>query len=193
MSVYGNYGNAYPGGFPIGYPSPYSGYPMNGNPMPPQPAPAQQPQVNQQINQQPAQQNFTPQFQQPQQPQNWQQQHQPIFPQGIPWMSKTDAEAYEPPSGAATMLWIQGENLIYLKSLDNLGRTHTQVLRYEEIPLSNVNIPAQQENTQHAAYALQSDLDAMQAKFNALQEKIQPVITMIEKQSEAQRKDPANA
>lgn len=192
------YGNAYSnGGFPPGYPTPYAGYvpPPTFQPGQPMQTPAPQP-ANQQTGQ--AVQQNPAQPQQPyQQPQVWQPQQQVIFPQGIPWVTRQEAENYNPPPGSVTALWVRDENTIFLKSLDNLGKPYTQILRYTEEaqePRQNIPVSApESREDKHTDYALKSDLNALQSDLNTLRDKIQPVITMIEKQAaHANGKDEGN-
>ena len=144
----------------------------------------------QQVNQsgQTVQTNQPVQTNQQYQNQTWQQPRQQIvYPQGIPWVTRLEAENYNPPPGPATALWVQEEKLIYLKSLDNLGKPVTQILRYTDAPEPAQNAPVSVTNEQ-PAYALKSDLDALHGDLDALRDKIQPVITMMEKQAEKSRR-----
>ena len=107
------------------------------------------------------------QFPQPY-PQQVQQQAQPPQSQstsgGIVWVTETEAINYVPSSGTAVALWLRDKPVIYLKSLDNMGKPMTVILDYQERTVSApVSVPASGAND--TAYALKSDLDALRAEF----------------------------
>lgn len=231
MSVYGNaYMN---GGFPPGYPSPYAGYipppymppvstvppmtPMQNNGMqqntqgpgqgPGQAQSGAQNVTNLQTGQMYQQ---TPQSQQASWP--TQSQQQILYPQGIPWVAtRTDAENYNPPPGPVTALWVQNENLIYLKTLDNLGKPYTQILRYTDITervndtrentskggpeLSSGHRERDDTTDRDADYAFRRDVDALRGNVDALhgdlnnlREKVQPILDIMEEQRKQSRR-----
>lgn len=58
---------------------------------------------------------------------------QPILQQGIPWLSQADADAFIPPPGLPTLIFVQGTNRFVSKSLDGLQRVVTEVFEYKEV------------------------------------------------------------
>lgn len=109
-----------------------------------------------------------PPFPQPY-PQQVQQQAQPSQGQstsgGIVWVTETEAINYVPSSGTAVALWLRDKPVIYLKSLDNMGKPVTVILDYQERAVNApVSVPASGTGTD-TPYALKSDLDALRAEF----------------------------
>lgn len=58
---------------------------------------------------------------------------QQILPQGVPWMSQADADAFIPPPGLPTLIFISGTNRFVSKSLDGLQRVVTEVYEYKDV------------------------------------------------------------
>lgn len=112
-----------------------------------------------------------PQFPAPTYPQPIQQAQPAQAPQnqgaasgGVMWVTEQQAIDYVPPSGPAVALWLQDKPVIYLKSLDSMGKPVTVILDYQErAQAANVGVSA--SAGKDTPYALKSDLDALRAEF----------------------------
>lgn len=92
-------------------------------------------------------------------------QNQGAAPGGIMWVTEAEAISYVPASGAAVALWLREKPVIYMKSLDNMGKPTTVILDYtERAANAPVSVPASGAG-KDTPYALKSDLDALRAEF----------------------------
>lgn len=113
-----------------------------------------------------------PQFPAPTYPQPIQQAQPAQAPQnqgaasgGIMWVTESEAINYVPASGAAVALWLREKPVIYMKSLDNMGKPTTVILDYtERAANAPVSVPASGTG-KDTPYALKSELDALRAEF----------------------------
>lgn len=114
-----------------------------------------------------------PQFPAPTYPQPIQQPQPAQAPQsaqnqgaasgGVLWVTEQQAIDYVPPSGPAVALWLQDKPVIYLKSLDSMGKPVTVILDYQErAQAANIGVSA--SAGKDTPYALKSDLDALRAE-----------------------------
>lgn len=101
-----------------------------------------------------------PQFPTPTYPQQAQTAQNQSAPGGIVWVTEAEAINYVPSAGPAVALWLREKPVIYLKSLDNMGKPTTVILDYQERTNAPVSVPAKD-----TPYALKSDLDALRAEF----------------------------
>ncbi len=112
-----------------------------------------------------------PQFPAPTYPQPIQQAQPAQAPQsqgaasgGVLWVTEQQAIDYVPPSGPAVALWLQDKPVIYLKSLDSMGKPVTVILDYQErAQAANISVSA--SAGKDTPYALKSDLDALRNEF----------------------------
>lgn len=126
-----------------------------------------------------------PQIQQPQPAQAPQSaQNQGAASGGVLWVTEQQAIDYVPPSGPAVALWLQDKPVIYLKSLDSMGKPVTVILDYQE-RAQGANIGVSASAGKDTPYALKSDLDALRNEFA-------PVLALINapQKKEASGNDP---
>lgn len=83
----------------------------------------------------------------------------------IRWVTEADAASYTPSAGQAVALWLRDKPVIYVKSLDTMGKPVTSILDYtERAANAPVSVPASGAG-KDTPYALKSDLDALRAEF----------------------------
>lgn len=83
----------------------------------------------------------------------------------VAWVTEQQAIDYVPSAGQAVALWLREKPVIYVKSLDNMGKPVTSILDYTERAANPpVSVPASGAG-KDTAYALKSDLDALRAEF----------------------------
>lgn len=84
---------------------------------------------------------------------------------GILWVTEADAVSYVPSAGQAVALWLRDKPVIYVKSLDTMGKPVTSILDYtERAANAPVSVPASGTG-KDTPYALKSELDALRAEF----------------------------
>lgn len=109
-----------------------------------------------------------PQFPAYPQPQQATPQNQGAALGGIMWVTEADAVSYVPTAGQAVALWLRDKPVIYVKSLDNMGKPVTSILDYQErVENAPVSVPASGTG-KDTPYALKSDLDALRAEFEPI-------------------------
>lgn len=82
----------------------------------------------------------------------------------IRWGTEADAASYTPSAGQAVAFWLRDKPVIYVKSLDTMGKPVTSILDYtERAANAPVSVPA--SGAKDTPYALKSDLDALRAEF----------------------------
>lgn len=105
----------------------------------------------------------------PQFPTYPQQQAQAAQNQGaatgaVAWVTEQQAIDFVPTAGQAVALWLREKPVIYVKSLDTMGKPVTSILDYQERqPTAPASVSA--SAGKDTAYALKSDLDALRAEF----------------------------
>lgn len=94
-------------------------------------------------------------------------QNQSAVTGAIAWVTEQQAVDYVPSAGPAVALWLRDKPVIYLKSLDNMGKPTTVILDYQERPQpASVGVSAPENNG--VAYVTKAEFDALKAEFEAL-------------------------